>query len=58
MFDYSAYGANEVLGVFENRASNREGLVIDENILLFYQFPLVFYINPEMPELARRIEQE
>lgn len=57
LFDYSAFGANEVLGVFENRASKREGLIIDENILLFYQFPLVFYINPEMPELAQRIEQ-
>lgn len=56
LFDYSAYGANEVLGVFENRASKREGLTVDNNILLFYQFPLVFYVNPEMPELAERIE--
>ena len=55
LFDYSAYGANEVLGVFENRASRRDGLTIDHNILLFYQFPLVFYVNPELPELAERI---
>lgn len=56
-FDYSAYGANEVLGVFENRASKREGLIIDQNILLFYPFPLVFYVNPDLPEMAERIEQ-
>ncbi len=55
MFDYSAYGANEVLGVYENRASRRDGLTIDRNILFFYQFPLVFYVNPELPELAERI---
>jgi ABC-type amino acid transport substrate-binding protein len=56
LFDYSAYGANEVLGVYENRASKHEGLIIDENILLFYQFPLVFYVKPELPQLADRIE--
>ena len=55
LFDYSAYGANEVLGIYENRASRRDGLTIDQNILLFYQFPLVFYVNPELPELAERI---
>ncbi len=55
VFDYSAYGANEVLGIYENRASRRDGLTIDQNILLFYQFPLVFYVNPELPELAERI---
>ncbi len=57
LFDYSAYGANEVLGVFENRASKQDGLVIDNNVLLFYPFPLVFYVNPELPGLAKRIDQ-
>lgn len=55
-FDYSAYGLNEVLGVFENRASKQPGLTIDENVLVFYPFPLVFYVNPRRTELARRIE--
>ena len=57
LFDYSAYGANEVLGVYENRASKRDGLIIDQNILLFYPFPLVFYVNPDQPKLAERIEK-
>lgn len=57
LFDYSAYGANEVLGVYENRASKREGLIIDQNILIFYPFPLVFYVNQDLPEMAERIEQ-
>jgi hypothetical protein len=56
-FDYTTFGANEVLGVYENRASKREGLIIDQNILLFYPFPLVFYVNPDLPKLAERIKE-
>jgi hypothetical protein len=55
-FDYSAYGANEVLWVYENRASQRAGLSIDENLLFVYPFPLVFYISPARTDLAERIE--
>jgi hypothetical protein len=57
LFDYSAYGVNEVLGVFKNRAAKHKGLMIDDDVMLFYPFPLVFYVNPEMPELAQRIDQ-
>ncbi|MDZ7680367.1 MAG: transporter substrate-binding domain-containing protein [Fodinibius sp.] len=56
-FDYSAYGANEVLGVYENRASKQDGLAIDDNVILFYPFPLVFYVHPNMPDLAERIDR-
>jgi len=54
--DYSAFGANEILGVFDNRASKQAGLTIDDHLLMFYPFPLVFYVNPKRPELASRIE--
>lgn len=54
-FDYSAFGANEVLGVYANRALLREGLIMEENLLLFYPFPLVFYVRRDKPELAGRI---
>lgn len=57
LFDYSSYGANEIMSVYENRASQREGLIIDQNILLFYPFPLVFYVNPDLSDLADRIEE-
>ncbi len=57
LFDYSAYGANEVLSVFENRASKHQGLIIEPDNMLFYPFPLVFYINPGIPDFAKRIEQ-
>jgi hypothetical protein len=59
LFDYTAFGANEVLSVFENRASKaqEEGLTIDQSILLFYPFPLVFYVNSDLPDLAVRVEK-
>jgi hypothetical protein len=57
LFDYSAFGVNEVVSVFENRASQRNGLAIDQNLLFFYPFPLVFYVNPDLPELASRVEE-
>ncbi len=57
LFDYSAFGANEVLSVFEKRASKQNGLIIDDNIMLYYPFPLVFYVNPERLDLSKRIEQ-
>ena len=56
-FDYTAFGANEIMSVYENRASKRDGLVIDQNIMFFYPFPLVFYVNPELPDLADRVEE-
>lgn len=56
-FDYCSFGANEVLGVYEDRASKREGLIIEQNILLFYPFPLLFYVNPDLPKMAERIDQ-
>jgi hypothetical protein len=55
-FDYTCFGANEVQRVFKNRGSKNDTLTMDDNIMFFYPFPLVFYVNPQMPELAERIE--
>lgn len=56
-FDYVSFGANEVEGVYQDRAATVGGLHVDEHLLLYYPFPLVFYVNPEKTELARRIDQ-
>jgi hypothetical protein len=55
-FDYVTFGANEVSSVFENRASKLKTLEIETDLLFFYPFPLVFYVNPGMPKLAERVE--
>ncbi|MDO9595270.1 MAG: transporter substrate-binding domain-containing protein [Lutibacter sp.] len=54
-FDYVTFGANEVSSVFENRASKLKTLEIENDLLFFYPFPLVFYVNPRMPKLAERV---
>lgn len=56
-FDYVSFGANEVDGVFAERAATPAGLIIEESLLVFYPFPLVFYVHPERNELAERVTQ-
>lgn len=55
-FDYVTFGANEIESVFEKRAKKIKSLQIDSNLLFFYPFPLVFYVNPTRPDLAKRID--
>lgn len=56
-FDYVTFGANEVTGVFNERAAKSGKLLIDSSLLVFYPFPLVFYVNPENKMLAARMTQ-
>ena len=56
-FDYTTFGANEVMSVYKNRASLQEGLVIEDSLMFFYSFPLVFYVNPEKADLAKRLSK-
>ena len=56
-FDYTTFGANEVMSVYKNRASLQEGLVIEDSLMFFYPFPLVFYVNPEKADLAKRLSK-
>lgn len=56
-FDYVTFGANEVAGVFNERAAKSGKLMVDSSLLVFYPFPLVFYINPNNKALAERVNQ-
>jgi hypothetical protein len=56
-YDFTALGANEVEGVFADRSDAVEGLVLVDQLLIYYPFPLLFYVNPDMPELAERIQK-
>ena len=56
-FDYVSFGANEVAGVFTERAAKSGKLIVDSSLLVYYPFPLVFYVNPNNPELAQRVTQ-
>lgn len=54
-FDYVTFGANEVTGVFNARAAKSGKLIVDSTLLVFYPFPLVFYVNPDNKVLAERV---
>jgi hypothetical protein len=56
-FDYTTFGANEVESIFRNRASQHSNLSIENSLIFFYPFPLVFYVNPKQPQLALRVEK-
>lgn len=54
-FDYIALGANEIEMAFENRAKPYGKFSIEPTTMLYYPFPLVFYVNPDNPLLAERL---
>ena len=56
-FDYVTFGANEVTGVFSERAAKSDKLIVDSSLVVFYPFPLVFYVNPDSKALAARVTE-
>lgn len=54
-FDCFARGANEV--VQEQLAHSFKKIVTEQSFVVYYPFPLFFFVNRAHPELARRIEQ-
>ena len=56
-FDYVALGVNEIEEIFKHRALPIGGISIEPSLMLYYPFPLVFYVNPCNPILAERIEK-
>jgi hypothetical protein len=56
-FDYVALGVNEIEEIFKHRAIPIGGISIEPSLMLYYPFPLVFYVNPHKPVLAERIDK-
>ncbi len=55
-FDYVALGVNEVEQIFQQQVESLGGISIEPSLMLYYPFPLVFYVNPNKSVLAERIE--
>ena len=56
-FDYLALGVNEIEEIFNHSAVPIGGISIEPSLMLYYPFPLVFYVNSCKPVLAKRIEK-
>jgi len=54
-FDYLALGANEIEQVYQQAELEKLGLTIAPTLMLEYPFPVVFYVNPNNPELAQQL---
>jgi hypothetical protein len=55
-FDFIALGANEIEDVFAQYVEALKDMSIEASLMIYYPFPLVFYVNPENPDLAKRLE--
>jgi hypothetical protein len=56
-FDYVALGVNEIEEIFNHSVASMGGISIEPSLMLYYPFPLVFYVNPSNPVLAERVEK-
>lgn len=55
-FDYTARGLYEVFGEAEAHGA-REGIVIEEKLMIFYALPMYFFVNKANVALAERLER-
>lgn len=55
-FDYLTLGVNEIEQIFQQQAEPLGGLSIETSLMLYYPFPLVFFVNPKNLALAERVQ--
>jgi hypothetical protein len=55
-FDCIPLGANEVKHVYLDKKDAYPFLALDEDLLIYYSFPIYFYISSRAPKLAQRME--
>lgn len=55
-FDFIALGANEIEAIYADNQAFVERVQIEPTLLLYYPLPLVFYVHPNKPQLAKAIE--
>lgn len=55
-FDCLALGANEVQNIYQEKKDTYPALTVDQNLLLYYSFPIYFYISNKAPTLIARVK--
>jgi hypothetical protein len=54
-FDCIPLGIDEVEQVYQDKKLQYPFLAIDSHLLIYYQYPVYFYVSKKHPELAKRI---
>jgi hypothetical protein len=55
-FDYFSRGIGEALPEYNRNKGRLPDLWIEETILLYYPYPVYFFVNKQYPKLAQRVE--
>ncbi|WP_163830691.1 type 2 periplasmic-binding domain-containing protein [Spartinivicinus ruber] len=55
-FDYFSRGLNEIIPEFKARKVKYPSMTIEQEILLFYPYPFIFFVSKNNPKLAKRLE--
>ncbi|MES2825687.1 MAG: hypothetical protein V4732_18950 [Pseudomonadota bacterium] len=55
-FDCLALGANEVQNLYREKKDIYPALTVDKNLLLYYSFPIYFYVSNKTPKLLARVK--
>ncbi len=55
--DYLALGLNEAKAILNEYAEVAPDLIVESSLLLYYPFPLVFYVRPERQDLLNKISE-
>ena len=56
-FDYFPRAISEALPEMEANTEKFPNIEIDQNLLLYYPFPVFYYVNSKRPELHKRISE-
>jgi ABC-type amino acid transport substrate-binding protein len=54
-FDCLPLGVNEITTLYHLEKSKYPFLAIEPSLLIYYEFPIYFYVSQQTPELAKRI---
>jgi hypothetical protein len=55
-FECLALGANEIMETYHQKKAQYPFLTIDNSLLIYYDFPIYFYVSKKHPELAKRLQ--
>ncbi|AXE29606.1 amino acid ABC transporter substrate-binding protein [Chromobacterium phragmitis] len=54
-FDFYSRGVNEVFTEYQAFQLAKQGIVIEQDLLLYYPYPFYFFVSPSSPRLASRL---